>query len=150
MNQGRRPLKRYAIYLAATIALSVLGAYLGRAYIQAPPAGFCQQRSLALSDAEFIQTAIQLREVDWKQRGGKQKFVYSGKDFDPRNPNCCRVIRDKSYSLVNRMFDQQEIAVELNNETSTQAIEGANLNDRFFFDVCGNLKGRIEYDWQGM
>lgn len=46
------------------------------------------------------------------------------------------------------MFDQQEISVELNNETSTATVYHANLNDRLFFDVCGKLKGRIEHDWQ--
>lgn len=26
-------------------------------------------------------------------------------------------------------------------------INGVNLNDWFFFNICGNLLGCIEYDW---
>jgi hypothetical protein len=80
----------------------------------------------------------------------REKFKYSGRNFDPKNPNWCRVIRTETFSIINRMFDWQEVAVELNNETSKRDVHGANLNDRFFFDVCGNLKGRIEYDWQAV
>jgi hypothetical protein len=85
--------------------------------------------------------------------------MYSGRDFDVKTPNCCRVIREepswilnrgKTLAVLNRIFGIQEISVELNNETSSSDINGSNLNDRVFFDVCGKLKGRIEYDWQGI
>jgi hypothetical protein len=132
------------------LALTAASSYLAYIYINAAPAGYCSAEKFYFSDQDFIRHAISLRNEDWKRRGGRDKFTYSGKDFDPKNPNCCRVIRTKTFSAFNRMFDEQEISVELNNETSVRSIEGANLNDRFFFDVCGHLQGRIEYDWQGI
>jgi hypothetical protein len=74
----------------------------------------------------------------------------SGRDFDLKNPNCCRVIREEAESIINRFINAQEISVELNNETSKRDVHGANLNDRIFFDVCGKQKGRIEYNWQAV
>ncbi|MBW7900130.1 MAG: hypothetical protein H3C26_01515 [Rhodocyclaceae bacterium] len=129
-------------------AFACLAIYFGDKYFRAAPSGYCEAQGRHISDEEFIQLAIKLREQDWIKRGGQEKFTYSGRDFDPKHFNCCRVIREESFSLFNRMFDRQEISVELNNETSTVNIYQANLNDRLFFDVCGRLKGRIEYDWQ--
>lgn len=139
--------RRHAVVIAITAALL---AYLGYQFSIAPPPGYCTPQQRSISDMEFVDKAIRLRERDWLERGGREKFKYSGRDFDPQNPNCCRVIRDETFSIINRMFDWQEIAVELNNETSARNIYRANLNDRLFFDVCGNLKGRIEYNWQAI
>ena len=135
-------------YVRVAVIASGVALYLGYLAATATPAGYCAAQRRFIPDEEFIRTAIALRERDWAARGGREKFKYSGRDFDPKNPNCCRVIRTETFSIVNRMFDWQEVSVELNNETSTSDIDGPNLNDRFFFDVCGNLKGRIEYDWQ--
>lgn len=135
-------------WLLLLIVLTSLSIYLGCKYFNAAPPGYCNAEGRYISDDEFIRIAISLREKDWEQRGGREKFTYSGRDFDPNNSNCCRVIREETFSLVNRIFDQQVISVELNNETTTVNIYSANLNDRLFFDVCGRLKGRIEYDWQ--
>lgn len=139
-------LKSYVLGLSI-VSVAIFLAYKAAV---ATPAGYCLAENRFLSDAEFIRIAITLREEDWQRRGGKDKFVHSGKDFDIKNKNCCRVIRKDTYPILNRMFGRQEISVELNNETSTHDINGANLNDRFFFNTCGNLLGRIEYDWQGI
>ena len=133
------------LFLCISIGIAF---YFGYNYYPIDPPGYCRQKNTYMSDDFFIRTAIQLREKDWIRRGGKEIFRYSGRDFDPKNPNCCRVIRDETFFLFNRLFDRQEISVELNNETSSVDIYSANLNDRFFFDPCGNLKGRIEYNWQ--
>lgn len=117
----------------------------------ATPPGYCAVQQRYISDREFIRTAIRLREEDWEKWGGKVKLhqYHSGEDFDPSNPNCCRVLRGQTEPLLARLLDNQIVEVELNNETSTGDIRGPNLNDRLFFTVCGKLKGRIEYDWQG-
>ena len=139
------------LFLYSVIAGTTAAAmFLAYKILTADPAGFCSAQQRYLSDQEFIDIAVALRDLDWKKRGGREKFVYSGRDFDLKNPNCCRVIRDETESIFNRMFDGQQVSVELNNETSTVNIHGANLNDRIFFDVCGKQKGRIEYDWQAV
>lgn len=136
--------------LVLLCVVASIGILLGYTAMVAPAPGYCVETQRFISDDEFIQSAIALREIDWKKRGGREKFKYSGRDFDPQNPNCCRVIRDETFSIINRMFDRQVVEVELNNETSVRNIHDANLNDRLFFDVCKKLKGRIEYDWQAI
>ena len=135
---------------AGTTAVICLAIFLAYKILTADPAGFCAAKQRYISDQEFIAIAVTLRELDWKKRGGREKFVYSGRDFDLKNLNCCRVIREETESIFNRIFGVQHVSVELNNETSTRDIRGANLNDRIFFDVCGKQKGRIEYNWQAV
>lgn len=141
---ARKHKLRPRTYVRLAVIVSGVVLYLGYLAATATPAGYCTVQRRFIPAEEFVQVAIVLREQDWAARGGREKFKYSGRDFDPKNPNCCRVIRKETFSIINRMFDWQEVAVELNNETSTSDIYGPNLNDRFFFDVCGNLKGRIE------
>ena len=138
---------RRSVFAGTTAAICV-AVFLAHKILTADPVGFCSAQQRYISDQEFIDIAVALRELDWKKRGGREKFVYSGRDFDLKNPNCCRVIRDETESIYNRIFGAQQVSVELNNETSTSDIRGANLNDRIFFDVCGKQKGRIEYNWQ--
>ena len=145
MKSKRLILLYFAICMVAGSLL-----YVSYRYVTATPPGYCDSQQRFISDEEFIRIAIELRANDWKKRGGRETFEYSGRDFDTKNPNCCRVIRDETFPIFNRLLNRQEISVELNNETSARNINGANLNDRLFFNICGTLKGRIEYDWQGI
>lgn len=121
------------------------------------PPGYCRNQDKYISDEEFIQIAIDLREKDWAERGGREKFVY-GVDFDSKDPNCCLVDREKTSweftegkvtAVFWRLFDYQEVSVKLNNETSINSIKEHTRSDKFVFDACGELKDRIWYNWDG-
>ena len=130
--------------ITALTGVVCLAAFLGYKYVTADPPGYCGAQQRYISDAEFIKAVGLLVERDMKivsttypdgrKVSGKEKYVQWDKEWNglnPRDPKFSTVRREKTHSIFNRMFGQQDIDVLIGPES------GGTLS--FHFDVCGNL-----------
>ncbi|PPK76526.1 hypothetical protein B0F87_103133 [Methylobacter tundripaludum] len=136
--------------ITALASAACLSAYLGYKYVTADPPGYCRAQQRYIIDEEFLRVTVAIFErymnEEWVYPNGrrmKRKDYpgwYKTVDFDPKNPNCCLVRREETHSVFNRMFGLQEVDVWLNSRTSTLPVTPTDEPNRFYFDVCGDLK----------
>jgi hypothetical protein len=135
--------------ITAFISAACLTAYLGYKFVTADPPGYCRAQDRYIGDEEFLKATIAItnRNMEEPTRYPDGKIVknkevapmYKNRDFDPKNPNCCVVLRSRTHSDFNRVFGLQEIEVVLNSRTSTESVMAGDHKQRFRWDVCGNL-----------
>ena len=84
--------------------VTCLAVFLGYKYVTADPPGYCSAQQRYITDAELIQLALRLREGEIAYYGGMDAYEKhflrlnrhpeeAGRDFDAKDPNCCRVYR---------------------------------------------------------
>lgn len=121
-------------------------------FVVAPALGWCFYQERYIPDEEFIgavKNAIQVRmemvgtsviDNGEVERVKLKDSIYRDWDFDPDNPNCCRVTRDNRSRLLAVMIGQGDVVVEVNPRKNKSFIVGSDSNYRFFFDGCGLLR----------
>lgn len=93
------------IFKRKILLISIVGifAFLGYRYLTYKP-GYCPATQHLISDAEFIQYSLGMREGEIASYGGidayEKYFIRlnrhpeeAGRDFDVNDPNCCKVYR---------------------------------------------------------
>ncbi len=132
-------INKFIFFICIAIAL-----FLGCKAIITDPPGYCRAQQRYISDDEYLKTAKALFEWDLnrdrKYPNGtlikKKDHVsfYEYWELTRNHSDCCKVDREETESLFNRMFNLQEVLVIL----YTGEIHG----DRqawFHFDTCGKL-----------
>lgn len=120
-NGGRRMNIQKIIVLTGLVCLT---AFLGYRYVTADPPGYCSAQKRYITDAELIQSALQLREGEIAHYGGmdayEKDFISlnrhpeeAGRDFDIKDPNCCKVYRGKSAVKNECTIDDYPLCVRL-------------------------------------
>lgn len=140
--------------ITALTSAACLAAYFGYKYVAADPPGYCRAQQRYITDKEFINLSVKLREEEIAQHGGLdtyEKWIASnatwrttddaGRDFDSNNPNCCRIYRGEKVER-NCGWDYP-ICVKLNYRTSRENVEGGDIGRTYFFDNCGNEKNPL-------
>ena len=138
------------LIITALLSIASLSAYLSYRYVTSPP-GYCREQDRYIRDEEFVRATIAITYRDMELENklyaegtiAKRKdsaSMYKNWDFDPRNPNCCAVLREGTRSAFNRIFGLQEIEVLLNPRTNTLPVDAGDHQLRFRWDVCGMLR----------
>jgi hypothetical protein len=145
--QTRRKRQLLWAMLAGAVTLAAYGWCIVCNRLKESPPGYCAAQQRYISDEEFIQTAIAMfeRDMDRERREHQSGKISKRKDDQPElyqkwqsslgSPECCRVYRGYTESVVNRLLGSQEVEVDL-------VIDQKNAGDStlpFSFSVCGEL-----------
>ena len=146
--------------ITALTGAAFLAAFLGYKYLPVDPPGYCSAEQRYISDAELIKQALQLRQKEIAHYGGidayEKYFINelnrhpeeAGRDFDIKDPNCCKVYRGKSAVKNACTIDDYPLCVRLHFPPLKKGEffktkyykyyerEGR----RYFFDNCGKLQ----------
>lgn len=136
-----------------------LAAFLGYKYITADPPGYCAAQQRYISDAELIKKSLQIREAEIAAYGGmdayEKDFIRlnrhpeeAGRDFDAKDPNCCKVYRGKNAVKNACTIDDYPLCVSLyfpplkaGEWFKTKHYKYYQRRGRmYFFDNCGKLR----------
>lgn len=123
-------------------------AFLGYKYLTADSSGYCRAQQRYISDKTFLDVALEMRMNELKANGGldayekqltsqKNNPVSAGRDFDVKNPNCCRVYRKKVEHYCGWDYP---VCVRLNYQMSKADVDSGDIGRLYFFDNCGNMQ----------
>ncbi|MBU0498960.1 MAG: hypothetical protein KJ558_00790 [Gammaproteobacteria bacterium] len=136
-----------------------LAAFLGYKYITYEP-GYCSAQQRYLTDEELIMSALQIREAEIAHYGGMDAYEKyfinnlnrhpeeAGRDFDAKDPSCCKVYRGKSAVKNACAIDDYPLCVRLYFPPLKQGewykTKYSKYYERrgrmYFFDDCGKLR----------
>lgn len=130
------------------IIAAVVGWFLIDKRLEQNPPGFCVAQQRAIPDSEFVRTAVALYEWDMNR---SSRVYPSGKlirrrddpgtgydvweKFGRSDPECCHVYRQDTKSVFARLFDSQEIEVDIIPDQERRGDGGV----PFTFSVCGDV-----------
>lgn len=134
--------------------ISIIGGLVGYRYLTYVP-GYCPATQHLISDAEFIEHSLKLREGEIAHYGGidayEKHFIRlnrhpeeAGRDFDASDPNCCKVYRGTSEAKRGCGIGDYPICVLLNFPPLKELPKGKTYYQRegrtYLFDDCGKLR----------
>lgn len=135
-------------YLMATGAVLMVGTLLVN--WAADPPGYCREQQRYIGDKEFILAVIPVVRKDIARDSGafmgdaSSSFYAYWNHYIPElgDTSCCKVNRQETHSLVNRLFGWQSIEVLIAPPGKRgEKMRGLSWSDAvsFYFDVCGVL-----------